>query len=165
MNKSLFQHILGWVLILAHCAIFALIVYCNLKAGYDFSKLTTTLALIVPMFAGYTSVIVKFIIQNAQQPSNGQVAVSWSMVMLSFFFAVIFVTAIIVVVLLRTWNVAFGDFDQFKWILGAIETAFAIYLSQIISSVYGSEVAAPAGVPIAPRDPDPGAEPVPPSRR
>lgn len=135
MNKRKLQNILGIFLILSHIGIILLVFFLFLPMN-DFSQLTTTLGLIVPMFSVYTTAIVRFIIKNMEHTEPSQQNVSRMFVFLSFFLPSVFVMYLSSIILMKAYNYAFSNFDNFKVVIGLSETFFGVYVGQIIVSLY-----------------------------
>jgi hypothetical protein len=133
------KNTLGILLIVSHFLIVTLVIILYTIDAFLFEEMTTTVALIVPMFAIYTTAIVKNIIEHRNDNQTDSKNVSSSFAFLSFFLPVLFTVLVMTVVLLRAFNKAFDNFEQFKIMLGIVETVFAIYVGQIIGSLFGKE--------------------------
>jgi len=135
MNKRNLQNILGVYLILSHCAVIILVFVLFVPMN-DFSQLTTTLGLIIPMFSVYTSTIVRFIIKNMENSNLSNQNVSKMFVFISFLIPTIFVIYLTSIIFLKAYNYAFSNFDHFQVIIGSSETLFGVYIGQIIVNLY-----------------------------
>jgi len=135
MKKNKLQNILGVYLILSHFGIIVLIFILFLPMN-DFSQLTTTLGLIVPMFSLYTTAIIRFIVKNMENTINSEKSVSKMFTFISFLIPSLFVVYLSSIIVLKTYNFALSDFDDFTIIIGLSESFFGIYVGQIIVNLY-----------------------------
>jgi len=135
MNKSKLQNILGVYLILSHFGIIVLIFILFLPMN-DFSQLTTTLGLIVPMFSLYTTAIIRFIIKNMENKKSSGQSISKMFTFISFLIPSLFVIYLSSIIILKSYNYALSNFDNFTVIIGLSESFFGIYVGQIIVNLY-----------------------------
>jgi hypothetical protein len=110
--------------------------YIYVRGGLKFDEMSTAVALLVPMFAVHTTTVVKFFIANKHLTIPRKVPVTKTFVFLSFFFPVIFVLALLCVIELKAYGVAFASFNEFRVSLGLVQTCFAVYIGLFISSLY-----------------------------
>jgi small-conductance mechanosensitive channel len=130
---------LGILLVIAHFLVILLVVVFYFLEAFLFEEMTTTLALIIPMFAVYTTAIVKSIIENRNIEHNPTVPVrnvTNSFVFISLVIPVLFTLFVLALVVLKAFNVGFDKFEQFKILIGLTETIFGIYVGQIIGSLF-----------------------------
>ncbi|MCP4352202.1 MAG: hypothetical protein GY795_42625 [Desulfobacterales bacterium] len=139
MNKRKLQIFLGIYLILSHFGVILLIFILFIPMN-EFSQLTTTLGLIVPMFSVYTTAIIRFIIKNMEHTELPDKTVSRMFVFLSFFLPTVFIIYLSSIIIMKAYNYAFSDFDNFKIVIGLSETFFGVYVGQIIVSLYDESI-------------------------
>ena len=135
MNKNKLQNILGIYLILSHFGIILLIFFLFIPMN-DFSQLTTTLGLVVPMFSVYSTAIIRYIIKNMENTIVSNQNVSKMFAFISFFIPTLFAIYLSSIIILKVYNYALSNFDHFKIIIGLSESFFGIYVGQIIASLY-----------------------------
>ncbi len=96
----------------------------------------TTVALIIPMFAIYTTAIVSLFVLPAKPSLEPAPPVQFRTVFVTVFFPVIFVVAIVAMILLKAYKIGFSTFEEFKDMLGIIETVFAVYLATVLRALF-----------------------------
>jgi hypothetical protein len=136
MTESKTRTALGLFLVISHFAVLLLIITLHFLGGFKFDEMTTAVAIITPMFASFTTVIVSQVITERSQVAAASENVSAPFVFLSFFFPVLFVGYLVAVILLRAFNLAIENFEHFKGLLALGETAFAVYIGQFIKGLF-----------------------------
>jgi hypothetical protein len=143
MTQTAFKNRLGITLVMTHFAIILYTLGCYFAHGFHFDELTTSISLMAPLFASYTTVIIRDMLQETivvnDRPANS------ALVFITFFLVSAFGIYLFVLVSVKAFNLGFGEFDQFKILLAISETVFGVYIGQIISSTYkGGEGVQPA---------------------
>lgn len=136
MTESKTRTALGLFLVVSHFAVLVLIITLHFFGGFTFDEMTTAVAIITPMFASFTTVIVSQVIAERTQFRAASKQVSMAFVFLSFFFPVLLVAYLVAIILLRAFNVAIENFENFKGLLALGETAFAVYIGQFVKSLF-----------------------------
>jgi len=136
MTETGVRQTIGVSLVLAHLIVMGLLFVLFVLNGFTFDELTTAIAIISPMFAVYTTGIVRYIIDSRSLPKMEEGPVRGSFVFLSFLMAFLFTAALVSMVLLKAFNMAFSNFEQFKHSLTIIEIIFAVYVGQIVGSLF-----------------------------
>lgn len=137
MNENQLKITIGLSIIISHFLIIILIIFLRLLfKAFLFEEMTTTIALIIPMFSVYTTAIIKYIIANKNITQNEDVEVSRAYAFTSIMIPSIFVFFILFIILLKAFNVGFTSFDQFKIMLVLSETAFGTYVGIILTSMF-----------------------------
>jgi hypothetical protein len=139
MGEAQLKVRLGVFLIVAHFFAIVLIVVLHFMGGFLFEEMTTAVALVAPLFAGYTTLIIKYIIDSRRDVVPVQKPVTSVFAFVSFLTPALFVFAIYALIILKALNVGFDSFDQFKILLGLVEAAFAVYLGQIVYAMFREE--------------------------
>lgn len=85
MTRARLRNSLGIILILGHFGILSLLVLGFIKERFLFTEFTTSIALIFPMFAGYTTAIVRFILQNPENKKTKEINLTGMYAFISFF--------------------------------------------------------------------------------
>ena len=120
---------------LSHIMMFVTFIAFYSIRGFTFEEMTTCLALMGPVFSGFTTIIFKNVIQEKYITRGGR-RVSGLYVFHSFLLPGALVGLIFAAVFLKAFNQVFSSFEQFKLTLGLIEAAFAAYVGQFLSSLY-----------------------------
>ena len=127
---------IGMFLILANLLVVSTTLIFFFLHGFLFEELTTTIALIVPMFSVYTTAVIKSIIANRAKRNDETPLVSGQYIFISWLFPVIFTVYLLSLVVLKAFNLAFSSFEQFKTMLVGSETIFGAYAGLVISSMF-----------------------------
>ena len=126
----------GLFMVFGHFVVILLAISLTFVGGFSMDELTTILGFIGPLFAGYTSVIISFIIKHKNDPSYGDNIVNPLYGVVSFAIPVIFVIVTISLIFLKAFNIGLSDFNSFKTIIGIVQGAFGVYVGQFIYSMF-----------------------------
>jgi hypothetical protein len=134
MHKHRIQ--LGIFMIISHFLILLEVIVLWMFHGFLFEEMTTSLGLIGPLFAGYTTVIIAYIIDHASvlKDDGSQVSVAFRAV--SLMVPAMFVIVIASSAVLWAFKIGFTEFNQFKVLVGLIEGAFGVYVGQFIYAMF-----------------------------
>jgi hypothetical protein len=125
---------IGIFLIMSHFFLILLIMILYLFGGFLFEEVTTTIALIFPMFSIYTTAIIKNIIANRTQRQTWSKDVTRDYIFITFFIPSIFIVFLISIIFIKVFNIT--TFEQFKIMLGVSETVFGTYVGLVLSSMF-----------------------------
>lgn len=126
----------GLVITISHFALIAFIFVLYTMKGFTFEEVTTTIALIVPMFGIYTSAVIKYLIDNKASTEDKSSTVTKSFIFMSFFLPLVFIGMLAMIITMKAYNIAFSSFEEFKLMLGALQTALGIYMGILLSSLF-----------------------------
>ena len=90
MTENSTRYLIGWLLVILHFVVILLAIGLFVAGGFNFDQLTTMLAIIVPMFAGYTTSIISFLTKDRYTVEDRSRKVRNTFVILSFVLPVIF---------------------------------------------------------------------------
>jgi hypothetical protein len=127
-------------LIIGHLLSIILVVVLRIADGFLQDEMTTAIALLTPMFAVYTTAVIAHLIDTRHTIADTSPVVTGVFVFLATLLPFLFVLSIICLILLKGFNIAFSNFEEFKTILAIIGTMFALYLGAVIRSLYKSSV-------------------------
>jgi len=127
---------LGIFMIISHFLILIEVIVFWMLHGFLFEEMTTSLGLIGPLFAGYTTVIIAYIIDHASVLKDDGSEVSLAFRMVSFMVPAMFVLVVAISVALWAFKVGFTEFNQFKVLVGLLEGAFGVYVGQFIYAMF-----------------------------
>ena len=137
MATSTFRSILGFGLVFAHFVTAVTVFVFYQRGGFLFDEMTTTIALIVPMFAAHTSVVVRYVIRNRTRRAKiKKEHLSAPFIALSSIIVLLYLSSIVAIVYLKAYNIAFSTFEQFKTTLALVETVFAVYVASFVQSLF-----------------------------
>jgi hypothetical protein len=130
---------IGFFLIISHLVILIpLIIFFYIFGNFTFEEMTTSIALIIPMFSAYLTLIINFIIENRKKMGIESDSVTKEFVFLSFLLPSLFVLYIFLITILT----AFGkikSFAYYKAMLAMGETVFGIYAGYVLKSLFESK--------------------------
>jgi hypothetical protein len=144
MTERQLKYSCGLLLVTSHLALIFFVIWLYFKNGFSIDEFTTVLAVITPMFAGYTTSILAVVIAERRLLKDKTPKVTVVYMALSFIFPVIFVGMLFVAVFLKARNEVFPDFETFKRFLLILESIFAAYVGMFVYSMF--EKMAPVGV-------------------
>jgi hypothetical protein len=136
MTEMQLRNQIGMLLIASNILVVASTIVLFLLNGFLYNEMTTTIALVVPMFSVYTTAIIKSIIANRTKTKDETATVSHQYVLLSWILPSIFTIYLVALVFLKAFNVGFASFEQFKGLLVASETLFGAYVGLIVGSMF-----------------------------
>ncbi|HEX8152909.1 MAG TPA: hypothetical protein VF698_07285 [Thermoanaerobaculia bacterium] len=120
----------------AQLAVLGTIFVCYQLGGFEFDELTTLLAVVLPLFAGVSIVVVRFFAQNRHSIARGQ-PVTGTYVALVWLFAVALAVTVVWVIVGRATNRVFDTFDQAKLFLAGLEVVYVVYIAQLLAPLFG----------------------------
>jgi lysylphosphatidylglycerol synthetase-like protein (DUF2156 family) len=126
---------IGLFWIFAHFAIISMVIACFFLHGFEFDEMTTLLAVIVPMFAGTTTVILRYFTAHAQDAMSGA-QVNAPYIIVTVTLPLLFSITILATVILRARNLAFDTFDECKLFLTATEAVYVVYTSIVLAPLF-----------------------------
>jgi hypothetical protein len=120
-----------------------LVIILYLLKGFTFEETTTTVAILGPVFAAYTAGIIRFAIthRDATTQSHRDAPQTYLFSFISIFVTSMFIIAIIALVILRATNAGITSFDQFKILLGIVQSLFAGYVALLVGALFGPDAA------------------------
>ena len=136
MTELRLRNQIGILLILCNLLVVASTIILFFLNGFLYDEMTTTIALIVPMFSVYTTAIIKSIIANRTQTKDESAVVSSQYVFISWLFPSIFTMYLVALVFLKAFNIGFSSFEQFKTSIVASEAIFGAYVGLTVSSMF-----------------------------
>ncbi|MCA9744425.1 MAG: hypothetical protein H6695_13490 [Deferribacteres bacterium] len=136
MTRARLRNSLGIILILGHFGILSLLVLGFIKERFLFTEFTTSIALIFPMFAGYTTAIVRFILQNPENKKTKEINLTGMYAFISFFFPMLLIFSCGGLILLKGNVKALTNFENFKIALAILETIFASYVGLVVTPLF-----------------------------
>lgn len=136
MNRDSFKIKVGLAFVISHFLILVWTLTCSFLGGFKFPELTTTIGLLLPLFATYTSAIIRDIIRNAENHKKSNRTVNKPFQIITMFIIGLFFFYLFMIITLKAFNYGFQDFEQFKILLGISEAVFGAYIAQIIFSMY-----------------------------
>jgi|SRR5450631_2583303 len=144
MKQYVLKSIISSLILVGHFSIIILILVMYFRGGFTFSETTTTISIFLPITTIYTSAIIKDIIANKEIDQRTQKKYSLSFVLVSCIITLRFISYLLMIVVIKAYNLGIADFDQFKVLLVLGETILAAYVGQIVHAMF---YAAPAGEP------------------
>ncbi len=134
MTESQLKSRIGIFLIISHFSIIILVIILYLLGGFLFDEMTTTVALIIPMFSVYTTAIVKHIIANKNQGRSWSKSTTSEYTFIVFLIPSLFISFLVAINFIKVFNLV--TFEQFKIMLAIGETVFGAYVGLVLSSMF-----------------------------
>ena len=137
MTETDVRRTVTYILCCSHFTVVVLVTVIWIFRGFTFSEMTTTVSLLVPMFATSTTAAIKYVIANRKKRADTtDTEVSREFTRVSIALPVVFAAGLVALICLKAFNVAFESFDQFKILLALCESCFGIYLALIVAALY-----------------------------
>lgn len=124
----------GILFVTAHLLIIILLMSLPPLINIEFEEATTAVALVTPIFATYATVIIRFFIEHQHLTKQKGKKMTPIFIKLAFAMPCLFVVLVISIISLWVFNRL--TFDQFKTVFTVIESLFAVYVGQFISSLF-----------------------------
>ncbi len=135
MNETRLRNVLGLYLILTHfMLIFLVLLLWALGKGFDFHEMADTLMIVAPMFALYSTAIVRQMVSGQPRQVERAGEVDSARVFVSLFIPSVFIAALLVVIGAWFWRTI--GFQEFKGALAAVEALFGVYVGLVVSSLF-----------------------------
>jgi hypothetical protein len=136
MNEIELKNRLGIFIVVSHFGMLVLVVVIWLLGGFLTDEMTTTVAIVAPFLASYTTAIIKYIVETKNKISTRGKPVTSIFVFMSFCLPGAFSLLLIAAVLLKGFNIGLRSFEDFKIMLGTTETIFGVYVGQMVFSLF-----------------------------
>jgi hypothetical protein len=131
--------VLGLILLATHVSAISILLLYGGRIFTDFEDVISAALILIPVTASYVTAFLKDTLRNqfvVSAPKDGFVTVSAFIVQLIFL--VLFGSSLLYVVLAYVF-VGGWTVNQFKILLGVIESAFGIYVGIIVTANYSVE--------------------------
>lgn len=136
MEKK-FKYSIGLYLIFAHLVVIVSLIVLRIIGGFETDEFTTIIGIVTPMFAGFTTSVIMFIINDRYNVNvNPNVNISPAFRFLSYLFPFLFTLSILTAIWLQGYNKAFSNFEDFKSFILVMESLFATYSGYFIYTLF-----------------------------
>ena len=136
MTERQLKYKVGMALVLSHVAIILVIISFRFANGFNTDEFTTLLALVTPMFSGYTASIIAFVVTDRHVAADTSQPVTSVFVALTLLLPLLLAGLTIVAIAVKAYNLVFTDFEDFKRFLIALESIFAVYVGMLIYALF-----------------------------
>ena len=148
MYDRTLKNVVALTFIVGHIAlVFQIGALWYLDNAFDFSEVLDACLIVTPMIAAYASGMVRYVFfapaNVSRGPKRSPTFVTATALVVSAFFFVLAMMAI-------AKSNGKITFESYKRALAGIDTVFAIYLSQLVASLFGAEVGSAHAHPEAP---------------
>jgi hypothetical protein len=137
MTEVALKRSLGLTLIIIHFASLLLAITLFFVNGLTFEQLTTTAAIIAPMFAGFSTQAITFFTNSRLRREDVSAPITRDYALLSFAFPLVLGVLVWVSLIAQAYGKAFRDFEQFKLALVLFEGMFASYAAKLLTPLFG----------------------------
>ena len=117
MSEQALASLIAIIFLISNFLTIFLVVAMYALRGFTFDEMTTTIAILIPVFLTYTTVIIKFAVKHRDQTvrADQQTPQTFLFTFSALFVSSMFVVAILALVLLRAFNLGVSSFEQFKF--------------------------------------------------
>jgi len=136
MTEAQNKSIVGLLLVFSHFGIIIMIFVFYVLGGFLFDEMTTSIALVAPMFSLYTTAIFKHFIKRKRKTKAKAELLTKEYIIISLFVPSVFVLFLGTIVVLKAYNFGLSSFEEFKIMLGVGESVFGIYIGLVLSSAF-----------------------------
>ena len=136
MTEQQLKNHIGVYIIVANLCLVILTLAVYFAGGFLYEEMTTTIALLVPMFSIYTTAIIKFIIENRTTLKDRSRNVSTTYRLVSWLIPICFTMYLGSIIMLKALNFGFSSFEQFKGLMLISETMFGAYVGLILGAMF-----------------------------
>jgi len=126
----------GVFLIVLHVCVLLSIVFLRFLGGFERQEFTTLMGVVTPMFSGYTSAIIAFIVRDRHVSVDTSDRVTGVYSGLLFALPTLLVVVVLTAMWLQAYKRAFENFEDFKTFVMTFESAFAVYVSVVIYALF-----------------------------
>jgi hypothetical protein len=144
MTERKLKYIVGLFLIACHFVLLCFVIALYFGGGFNIEEFTTVVAIITPVFAGYTTSIITFIVKDAKVLEDKTDRVSLVYTSMALTMPLLLVVILGLSVGLKAYNKVFANFEDFKRFLLSIESLFAVYSSMFVYSLFEKAASAVA---------------------
>jgi hypothetical protein len=138
MKQYVLKSIVSSMILVGHFSIIVLILVMYFRSGFTFEEATTTISIFLPITSVYTSAIIKDIIANKEIDQRTQKRYSLGFALISCIITLMFIAYLLMIIVIKAYNLGIADFEQFKALLILGETIFAAYVGQIVHAMFSA---------------------------
>lgn len=136
MKEIVVKYVVAILIAVMHLLVMLSIVLLKLLNGYSVQEFTTLLGIVAPMFSGYTTSVIAFIIKDRQRLKFESEPVTVVFAAFLFVIPVLFFLTIILLIWLKAYNIGFANFEDFKTVLLSIESIFGVFSGMLLYSLF-----------------------------
>ena len=136
MTERKVKYSVGLFLMTSHFGLLCYVVALYFVGGFDIEEFTTLIAVITPVFTGYTTSIIAFIVKDAKVLADKTDTVSIVYTLMTFTLPLLLVVIMGLAVGLKAHNKVFANFEDFKRFLLLTESLFAAYTGMFVYSLF-----------------------------
>lgn len=137
MTERQLKYRSGLYLIALNLVLIGSIVLLRLMGGFDQEQFTTIFGIIVPMFSGYTTSIIAFIVKDRHTAADRSRRVTGAYAALVFVLPTLLSAVVTTAVWLQGFSRAFASFEDCKAFVMTFESGFAVYVGLVVYALFG----------------------------
>lgn len=134
MTENKLKNRLGLFMVTSHFGIILIIVIMRLVERFDDDTLKVALPIVLPLFASYSTAVVKNFIENRRKILDKSSPVNTTAIFISLFIPAVFILVIFLIVLKQAIKPT--SVESFAILLGLGESVFGIYLGTIFKGLF-----------------------------
>jgi hypothetical protein len=135
MTEATLKNVISVILVVSHALTLLIVLTVYILHGLTDEQTTTTVGMVVPMLATIVGLAVNHIIASKRVVRGTSPKVSKLYVFGVVFFAVLYILTIVVLLLLKAFNLGI-TFEAFKISMGIAQTIFGAYTGKVLSSLF-----------------------------
>ena len=136
MTERQLKYGAGVFLIILQLVILGSMVVLRFLNGYSTDEFTTCIGIVTPMFSGYATAVIGFLIKdrNVQQDTSRPVTRTFAALVFTIPFLAMLV--ICAAIWAQAYRHVFDNFEDFKRFVMVFESAFAVYASMLVYAIF-----------------------------
>jgi hypothetical protein len=134
MTENSFRNRLGILMVIAHFTIVLFMVGMRVIEYFDDSTLKVSLPIVIPLFATYTTLVVRYLIEHKTQITDKSRQMTPGFVFIASFIPAVFVLFMLLIIIKQAFRP--GSIESFAVLLGLGETIFGAYLGYIFKDLF-----------------------------
>ena len=136
MTERKLKYSVGLFLLASHFGLLCYVIALYFVSGFNIEEFTTVVAVVTPVFAGYTTSIIAFIVKDAKVLEDKTDRVGMVYSALAFAVPLLLVAIVALSIWFKAHNQVFANFEDFKRFLLLIESLFAAYTGMFVYSLF-----------------------------
>jgi hypothetical protein len=136
MTERQLQYRTGSLLVSSHLLVITAVIGFRFANGFSTDEFTTLLALVTPVFSGYTASFVAFVVAHRHATVDASKPVTTTFVVLTWLLPVVLSLLILAAIALKAFNRVFTDFEDFKRFLILLESVLSGYIGTLIYTLF-----------------------------
>jgi hypothetical protein len=126
----------GMIIVISHFLILVIVLTSPWYAKLDSQKALSLATVIAPLFAGFSTAIIKYFVRHAEWQKDESKKASLPHIVISFFVPVLFAGLVIFFFLGFALNYLNLDFETARLVIASLEGFFGVYVGFILEGMF-----------------------------